>query len=182
MLAVEQLVLNPQYHASLIRELDDVASIAKVPAYMIKQSAKGYLNTVTLDWVRDIRKHSKVHCYGLVLRGKFKVPIEQQFMAIAGALIRNYIDARIYSLGELIEDEGGHVPDCSVLLIPNFYTGVHGKPLAGWQIQKLYSILITRMMKEKQTILYVSDLGLLEQHYGNNIVQLLKNNYVSQID
>lgn len=162
-------VLDDKIHSRLIQNLDEVALMAGVPKFMLKTSAAQYCSEDELEWLKSFRKYRAAGNVGWVYTGTPKSPIELKFMAMAAALVRNFIDARVVPVSELIVE--GEGPNPSVLFVPNFYTVAEGKPLASWQLQQLHSLLLRRFVAQKVTVLYVQSLDKMETHYGEGIGQ-----------
>jgi hypothetical protein len=168
-------VLDPLVHHRLIENIDEVASTAGVPKFMLHQSAVKYCPSQTLDWVRNFRKYRLNGQVGLAIVGPQEVAIETQMMAMAAAFVRNFIDARVIPVADMLGDHD--VPNPSVLLVPNFYVSTDGKPFASWQLQQLHSLLLKRFVEQRGTVLYVSSMEKMEAHYGEGIAAHVKQNY-----
>jgi hypothetical protein len=173
-------ILDPMVHGPLLADLAHVCETANVLPEFVRCSAKPFLTAAELRWVRYFKKHRKSGC-GLVLTGKQAIPPEIKFQAIAGVLIRNYVDARVISvhtLLSLVEDDELPVP--TVLLIPNLYLASQSKALPAWRLHALHDLLIQRRCSAKVTVVYVEELTKMEiafgpvfaQHvtYGNELI------------
>jgi hypothetical protein len=162
-------VLNPVVHRRLIDDIDHVCLTANVPKHMLHESAKGHLTEEELEWVLNFRAHQE-HGRGLVLCGE---QADVKMMAITAALLRNFIDARIMTVTNLLENDTSP----SVLLVPNFYVKAMNKALPAWQVQKLYDRLLERYSQNRPTVLYVESLAGLEKDYGSVLARHLKDHY-----
>jgi hypothetical protein len=104
-----------------------------------------------------------------------------RMQAMAAAFLRNFIDARVITIHEVLgwhdQDEP---PNPTVLLIPNFYTVMKGTPLTGWQVQLLYDTLMARFISGKQTVLYVENLAALVKDYGQHFADFIKTRWVQE--
>jgi hypothetical protein len=171
-------VLDKNVHSRLIQELDQIAAIARIPASMIRTSSKPYLTKAQQEWVktfRALRAEGKASAY---MVEKQDSPTDRVMMAMAAVLIRNFVDARVYSLASVIEAEDDSVTSPSVIFIPNFFNTFHGgKPLAAWQVQKLYSTLLSRFVKDKVTVVYVEDMDKMQAAYGSAVREHVEGNY-----
>ena len=98
----EQSVLRPEKHRRLIADLASVCEVANVPPHMVKQSAKPFLSAKQLDWLVRFPQYAEAG-RGLVVLGEQAIAPDTIMMAMAGALIRNYIDARVVSLNTLLK-------------------------------------------------------------------------------
>ncbi len=105
-------------------------------------------------WVRKSKRHAQNGCYGLVLLG-YQDP-EEQCIAIAGTMVRNFIDARVRTVEQLASTEDGYPFTCSVLLVPNV-EHVHK-----FQQPKLASLLSERILNQRLTILAMPDRSALD--------------------
>jgi len=93
-------------------------------------------------------------------------PLER-FSAMAAACLRNYIAARVMTVQDVLEALGeGTMPQPTVLLIPNFYTGADGGKMAQWDIPALLGMLYSRQSAGLQTVVYVNDLAPMGKAYG----------------
>ena len=108
-----------------------------------------------IEWFKKFNKEKGEHS-GLMFHGSSDV--QTRMMALCGALVRNFIDARLVTLGNLVPMKESKEPtvdplEPTVLLVPNLHVKTHGgKPLTAWQIQILYDALISRMTLGKQTV------------------------------
>lgn len=153
--------------------------MSNVPARMIRQSINGYCTEAEIDWLRNMPRHGAMGHYGLCLYGPVQVLPETKFPAMAAALIRNYVDARVFTLRQLLElEESGDLPNPTVLFIPNLFVSTKGQTLTGWQTQMLMDVLIRRMTAGRMTVVYVENMDLLAKEFGTMFMQHLKNNYV----
>lgn len=171
-------ILNEEIHARLLDQIEQVATTARVPRYMIHESASKYLTGPELEWLKNIRKARLHGQVGLALVGQQgTVAVETKMMAMAAALVRNFIDARVIPLAELLPESTSTMEHPTVLFIPNFYVVSHGKPLASWQLQQLHSLMLKRFVEQRVTVLYIQSMDKLEAHYGEGITTHIKQNY-----
>jgi len=174
-MAVQTTVLKAGVHDRLIKDIDHIASMSRVPASMIRTSSVSILTPSAISYLtafRQLRSQGSANAY---LTGKHKYSPEKVMMGMAAALIRNFIDARVCPLQNLLDEGEGLGP--SVLLIPNFQNTFVGKPLASHQLQRLYSILLDRMVQEKVTVVYIENMAALEDQYGSAIAEFITENY-----
>lgn len=171
-------ILDKKVHARLIQDMDHVCFTAGVPRRYVENSMVGVAQERDIDWFKNFRAY-KQEFSGLVLVGG--TDIESRMQALCGALLRNFIDARIMSLRTIVpikDGEGTQALEPSVLLVPNLHTKTHGgKPLTAWQVQTLYDTLLTRMSAGKQTVMFVEDMEQLGQDYGVLFKEHLLNHY-----
>lgn len=169
-------ILNIEYHAKLIADLERIAEKAGIPASMVWSRLSQYCEDKDVAWVKHIRKGED---NGLAYVGKFKVPVEDKMMAITGACLRNYIDARIMPVQEVIARlKDDSMPQPTVLLIPNFCMDKgNGGDIAQWQISSLLGMLYSRLAKNLKTVLYVGSLPALESNYGEAFRKHIEHHY-----
>ena len=174
---IEKSVLDNVVHARLISNIDSIAQTAKVPVYMLHKSAKPFLAPKEVEWLAKFRAHKASGKAGLCLMGEGQ-NVEVKMMAMAAALIRNFIDARVLTMGSLLNDAGEfNPPNPTVMLIPTFCVAYEGKPLATWQCVNIHSMLVERMSEGKMTVLYVASWDMLRKQYGPTMADFVKNNY-----
>lgn len=170
-------ILDRKVHARLIADLQGVAEVAGVPPYMITKSAKDYVSEEELEWIMNFRSY-RARGHGLVITGVQSIAPDTKLMAIAGALLRNFIDARVVPIGTLVEAlEDGEVIDPTVLLVPNLFVRSVGKALPDWKVQQLYDLLLSRVVGGRPTVVCVEDLDALSQIYGRLFHQHLLHHY-----
>jgi hypothetical protein len=101
-------------------------------------------------------------------------------MAMAAALLRNYIDARVITVQTLLEASEHHheIPDPTVLLIPNLFVRQGGKGIPSWKMSLIYDLLLSRFTAGRVTVAYVEDMNLMAADYGALMAQHLKAGYL----
>jgi hypothetical protein len=168
-------ILDPVIHSRLITDLRNICQTANVLPSYVHSSMASICSATEVDWVRNFRDNQH-EGHGLVL--SCKESPEDRMMAIAGALLRNFIDARVMSLTTMLDQrEHGVMPDCTVLLVPNLYLRASGKTLPSWRVQVLYDTLLARMTSGKPTVVYVEDMHALESEYGRVFADHLTHHY-----
>jgi hypothetical protein len=134
-----------------------------------------------VEWVRQFHFHTGSRTFGLVYVGwTSDPPVEDRMAAIAGALIRNSVNARVMMVHDLIDAAAkGAVPDISCLLIPNFFIGkAQGGDMPSWRVSFLLEVLLQRHAIGVQTVLYSSDLDTMSIEYGAALTRHIKHHYV----
>lgn len=173
---MEKSMLDPVEHERLIADMPDVLSTANLPERFLHESMTVYCKDVEVDWVRNFHAYRKAKA-GMILEG-ISDP-ENRCMAICGALVRNFIDARIVYLNTVIAAmQKDEVPDPTVLILPTLYVKTHGKSFTSWQIQGLHDLLSSRYTASKPTVMYVQSMADLESSFGVVFSDHLKTNYV----
>jgi len=168
-------VLDPDHHRRLIEELDDVARVAGVPKRYIERSMSEHCSAEEAAWVRDYRLHAAKGQFGLCYLGSDHT---QRMMAMCGAFVRNYIDARLVTLADLIElARTNDVPSASVLLVPSFHREAKQGSVTAFQTNLLWQVLESRMITERLTVIGVQSLALLKNDYGAHFADLVSSHY-----
>lgn len=174
-LAPPPSVLDSIKHARLIQDMDHVCLVANVPKKFVNSSMKGWCNATEIDYVVNFNLYRPLYA-GLVLHGMTHP--DTKCMAITGALVRNFIDARVIPLNTLLKDmESSVVPDPTVLVIPNLYVSQVGKGLPAWKIQAVYDLLLQRFAANKPTVVAVESMAGLAGFYGQTFANHLDGNY-----
>lgn len=164
--AFDSGLLNADYHDRLLADVETFAKKAGVPLSAVWMPLSQYCDkSADYEWVRTIKASTDG---GLLYLGKHKVPVEEKMRAIAGACLRNYTDARVMSVQDVIKRlKGGEMAEPSVLLIPNFCIDkAEGGDIASWEVSQLLGLLIDRASQGKKTVLYAASWLTLEKQYG----------------
>lgn len=158
-------LLDKAHHERLLADLDKVVEIAGVQPKFVWTKLSSFCGQEDIAWVRQFRS---ADTDGLAYTGKLDHPVETKMMAIVGAFLRNYIDARIMTVQEVIarlKDDSMPVP--TVLLIPNFCIEKgDGGDIPQWQVSSLLGLLFSRVSKGLKTVIYTPSLAALEKNYG----------------
>jgi hypothetical protein len=179
MRAYTQGILDAGIHDRLVRNLPHYARRAGIPEIMILQKLSDFgCSPEEIDYARKIKQQASKGIYGLIYLGAETTPVMTRMCAVAGACVRNFIDAKVMILQELVAELlEGDTPEHSVLLIPNFY--VEGGKLKEWQLAQLLGLLYSRMAKSLQTFLYIHNWVDMKKAYGNSMALHLEKNLQS---
>jgi hypothetical protein len=180
MQAYDSGVLDPSVHGRLAQNLDLYARRANIPEAMILHKMSQFeCSAAEIDYVKNLKRQAIKGNYGLVYHGKETKPVMTRMMGVAGACVRNFVEARLITLQEMLANiKEGDTPTSTVLLIPNFFVAKsEGGKIADWHIAELLGVLYARMAKGQQTLLYVSDLEALRKTYGDPIASHLQNHF-----
>lgn len=170
-------LLDKEYHERLIADLDRMAAKAGIPVDFVWSKLSSFCSTADIEWVSRMREGKD---QGLVYTGtNFTVPVEDKMMAIAGACLRNYINAKMMPVQEvlsLLKKDAMVKP--TVLLIPNFCMAKDDvSSVAPWQAASLLGMLYSRLAQNQKTVLYVGSMAALEEAYGEALARHLKAHY-----
>ena len=176
-------VLQKAHHERLVAGIDGFARDAGIQPFWIWTPLAKTVSEAEIDYIRDFRKH-KVEglvqglCY---VRTHDSGEVEKHMAALAGALVRNFIRARVLTLGNVLD----HIArkeeiEATCLLIPNFHLSkLESGSIASWQTNGLYDLLVDRGQSGLQTVVYTSGLDSLRKDYGLAIGRLIENNYIA---
>lgn len=169
-------ILNKDYHERLLSDIDRVAAVAGIPTYFVWSRLSQYCTDEDVAWVKKMRAGND---HGLAYVGTSDKPVLDRMMAITGACLRNYTDARMMSVQDVIRLlKAGDMPSPTVLLIPNFCLGASmGGNIPSWEVSSLLGLLYSRLAKNLKTVLYVESLAVLEKGYGAPFRQHIESHY-----
>lgn len=171
--AIQRGIIDPEYHARLIADINRHARTAGIPPKFIVSKLSDFCTPPEIEWVRNLNLGKD---NGMVYVGKIPTPahrtsavaMEDKMSAIAGACLRNFTSAQVMSVQEVLALlKTDDMPTPTVLLIPNFCLDQgSGGTLPAWQISSLLGMLYSRLSKNLQTVLYVSSEKALVTSYG----------------
>jgi hypothetical protein len=174
--AYKEGVLDKEYHARLIEDMSAMCSTAGITPEYLWTSMSEYLTEEEADWVIHLKNTSG---NGLLFTGKLDIPVENKMMSMAGACLRNYMDARVMPVQDVVAGaKSNKIELPSVLLIPNLCLdkGTESS-LPPWQVSLLLGHLYRRLSQNLRTVVYVADLAMLGKTYGTAFKDHLTTNY-----
>ena len=162
-------VLFPEHHDRLVANIDKYALDAGINKRWIWTPLTEVCGPEEIAYVKAFNRYrSSGDVQGLCFIQASYSQVDQRMYAIAGALTRNFIRARVMTVGSVLDAiNSGNTPDATCLLIPNFFLSAsQGGTIASWQIAKLFDLLAGRAAMQQQTIVYASNLKDLATQYG----------------
>lgn len=171
-------ILNSETHKRLIADMEHVCQTANIPASFVHRSMKGIVTQPEIDWVVNFNANRNNGVAGLMLVGVQNA--ETRMMAMCGALLRNFIDARLMPLNTLLAlQEKDVLPEPTVMLIPNLFLRSSGKSMGipPWKIQVIYDVLLQRFTSGKPTVLFVEEQEGMAAAYGQVFAEHLSSHY-----
>lgn len=175
-------VLQKEHHDRLVADLDNFAKDAGIQPHWICEPLPGTFTAGEKDYLKRFRQHmTSGSISGVAYVGKGKsAEIDQRMSAFAGCLVRNFVRARVMTLGAVLDAMSSRsMPELSCLLIPNFFLSAsEGGTIASWQVSALHELLMSRQVSGLQTIVYVSDMSLLAKEYGLAFRNLIEAHFV----
>ena len=141
-------VLRKDAHERLVANIEAFARDAGIQPRWIWTALDETCNPDIVQWVRRFKFHQaggQVQGFCMIRSGKDSDPAKEM-AAIAGALVRNFIRARVIALGAVLDEIAKDgPPEATCLLIPNFFTPkAEGGTIATWQVSALYDLLVRR--------------------------------------
>ena len=173
--AIAAGVLDKDVHDILIRDIEKYAKEANIPIDLICKPMKTFCNKQEIEWASAYR--TDTHKNAIYLKSDNSISVDQRMSAVVAAFLRNYVDARLYTVQKVVAMlKQGQTPSCSVLMIPNFFINKdQGGHVASWEISSLLGMLIDRAAANKKTALYVDSMAACEDQYGEVFTKHFKN-------
>ena len=176
-------VLEPETHARLVLDIENYARDAGVQPRWIWTALAETVGKAEVEYVRQYKSHGQADgVKGMCcVRKDDHCDPATRMAAIAGALVRNFIRARVMTLGVVLDMLATRdTPDATCLLIPNFFQAkAEGGSIAPWQIGALFDLLLQRSQTGSQTIVYVTDMKALSTEYGVAFADLFTDHYLT---
>ena len=180
--AIADQLIDLEVHEQLLADIEGFTRTAGIPERFVWTSIHKYCEEDEIKYIRDLQRslvERDGECIGLVYLGGVEgASVNDRMMAIAGICLRNYINAKVMTVQDVLQamKDGSMPGNVSVLLIPNFFMAASdGGHIAKWQISELIGMLYKRQQEGRHTVLYVSDLDSLEMEYGLPFRQHLRN-------
>lgn len=171
MTMVVESVLDSVRHARLLADFDHICAIANVKPQFVHSSMKHQCDADEIDWVVNFRMYRSTLA-GLVIVEK--TDSQDRCYAICGALVRNFIDARVITLNNLLDAvTDKSVPEPTVMVIPNLYV----PSLPAWKSSLLYDVLLSRFTANLPTVVAVESMSKLQSLYGKAVHQHLTSHF-----
>jgi len=173
--------LKKKIHDRLVADLENFAKDAGIVPSWIAAPLPKTITQIERDYLREFKSQSSKGISGLCLISRNEHgQNEIHTSALAGCLVRNFIRARVMTLGAILDLLAKHeIPELSAILIPNFFIpAADGGTIASWQINALYDFLIYRHTRGLQTIFCISDRNTLSKEYGDAFIRLIDTHYL----
>lgn len=175
-------VLKPEVHSRLVADLERIARDAAIQPRWVYTPLADQVPAGVLEWVRQFRSHVETGRTGLCLVGGVNSGAESVMSAVAGALVRNFIRARVLTAGQVADMlDRGQSPEATCLLVPNLHAGkTAGAAVPAWRAAMLLDLLLERHLSGLQTVIHVSELKALKTDFGSGFSAMLGSHYVTQ--
>ena len=142
--AIESGLIDTFTHEMLLADIQGVLRQANIPEKFVWTSIHEYCEADEIDYVATLNDKN-AEAIGMVYVGNITgASVNDRMMAIAGTCLRNYINAKVMTVQDVILSlKTDSMPsNVSVLLIPNFFIGKkEGGHIADWEISSLYTNL-----------------------------------------
>jgi hypothetical protein len=155
-------VLHPQFHDRLVANIDQIASRAGLGVqhrHLIWTSA-------------DLNKAEMQLCEAAVLMARHQVPwtapklgicytksqadAERKMLAMAGLLVRNFVDARVMGRMDIVaERKSGASIDATVVMVPDFALPEYVESMPAWERQHMMEFVHERIREGLPTCIFV---------------------------
>ena len=171
---VEYEILDPYRHKRLIENCEELCRVANVPEGYIDCSMKGFCSDEEIEVVKGF---SSMIESGVVFKDGDDILRKMQL--IAAVLLRNYKDARVWTVGDILKRMAdGDFSYPTYVLVPNFFiSDFDTKGVPEWKIPVLMDWVMNMMIKGKKTCFYIQDFPAMKMVYGKTMAELIENNY-----
>ena len=172
-------VLDKDVHPRLVADIENIAYVASIQPKWIWTPLADTVPVGVISWVTRFKHHEDENNSGLCLTGPQYDLAANSVSAIAGALLRNFIDAQVITAQQLHERlKKSDPPNPTCLLIPNFFAGqAHGIKMAHWEITALQDLILDRHLRGRSTVIYATDINAMGEEYGSAVAQLVNAHY-----
>ena len=159
-------VLDEQRHKRLVLQKEKYAADAGIaPHFIWTPLAETCPTAEEQAWVKRYKLHRSEGFSGLLYLGdQFDPTIEVRMSGIAGALVRNFIRARMMSMETVYQHmKGGEAPQATCLLLPTFTVAK-----ADDRRQSMVSDMLIQRWgdPQSQTVLCAPNIEVLGEIYG----------------
>jgi hypothetical protein len=184
--AISEKLIDEEYHSQLLLDVAGYTRMAGIPERFVWSSLTEYCtNEAEVRYVIGLKQSlnkKDTEIIGMVYLGTPEgASVHDRMMSIAGACLRNYLNAKVMTVQDVISAlKSESMPtNVSVLLIPNFFIGKdQGGHIANWEISSLLGMLYKREQEGRHTVLYVSDQEELLAQYGDSFAQHIAKKFV----
>ncbi len=166
--------LDREIHGELIRDVAMYARLAGIRREWLWQPLADHVDEREFEWASGYPMLLDQGVRGLLYVGAAN-GVNDRMQAMVGALVRNFIDARIRPTSQAITRIGpieeSPPAECSVLFLPDLCVGANRQP--DWFVRETVSLFMERAGAGKQTVAYIRSLDMLRTVYGDTLFELL---------
>lgn len=160
----------------ILLNLDMVLANSNVSIDALCTSAKDVCSAQEVSALQHWHQNQK----GLLYYGSVE-HVYKRMEAVTAALVRNFIDARIYTVNDMVESFMDGALEGQVLVVPDFFTPVCENkthdPFLRYKTNA-YSFLIKLRQNGQRAIIYTHDVGMFSERHGGGLLKdLLKEHF-----
>lgn len=169
-------MLRHDVHLPLVRDLDRVCEVAGIPRHK-QHLVWTPLSESVDDGVRTwFDRYNTPQRKGLLLVGDAH-RAHEDMMALAGAFIRNYVDARLLPVQGLTQAlMSGSAPEPTVALVPDLHSH-RGAPMADFKIALLGGWLTDVYHRDGTAVVHVSNWKQFKSAFGEDAAGHVRTRY-----
>lgn len=173
-------VYDREKHAALVHNLEHVVEDARVPEPYLWVRFGRYAGAREMQWAAQFRQQRREGWLGLIYLGAgFVPPVDERCFALVGALTRNFIRARLFTVAEAVEAWNLDDLEATCLVIPNFVEAENGKMPRKFKREPVSDLLLSRFRQEGvQTVLAAPSLEEVGNVYGSFVRSHIESHYV----
>lgn len=161
-------------HSELIRDVAMYARLAGIRREWLWQPLADHVGANEIQFISSYRRLRDRGVKGLLYVGASN-GVNDRMQALTGALVRNFIDARVRPTSQAITRIGpieeSPPAACSVLFLPDLCVGPGDQP--DWFVREVVAMFMEREAAGKQTIAYIRSLEMVKKVYGETLSELL---------
>ena len=166
--------LDREVHGELIRDVAMYARLAGIRREWLWQPLPAHVGEEEVRWVSGYKGLSDSGIRGLLYIGTVN-GVNDRMQAMVGALVRNFIDARIrptsQAITRIFDVDESPPARCSVLFLPDLCIGPGSQP--DWFVRETTSLFLEREAAGKQTVAYIQSMDMVREVYGDCLADLL---------
>lgn len=163
-------VIKEDKHGRLIPDIEHYARGAGIHPQFIYRKAANWCSESELDWLRGLPTMEHTMMGGYYTGYPAGTSIDVRMMAMAGALVRNFIPAKVVTVDEVLEGVKG-----DVWFLPDFF--LEGAALPGWKAQELLQRLHKHFAAMNRAVLYVESMSKMKGAYGAAIHRFVEQHF-----
>ena len=164
--------LKRHVHQRLIQDKAYYCRLAGIQPHWLWQPLASHTGTKELKWVVRYPHLSNNGTAGLILCGDPN-DANTRMPAICGALVRNFVDARIRTVDEVLDRKESDMPDreASCLMFPTFCSNAGDVP--DWKRTAFWELLSDRERNGRLTVLFAVSMEAVRLIWGVTLYDVL---------
>lgn len=171
-------VLKRKVHQPLVADLERLAHQAGVAPHWIAEPLSAHAGEVELGWARKFRRLGQWR--GLAYIGPYiaqgaREDVGDRMAALCGALVRNFVDARVRTIEEVLEEPEARY--WTALLLPSFCTE-DAAALLPRQRRAVAELVLARAADAMQTVVYAPSYESVVAAYGQPTADVVQRRFL----